>query len=213
MRDDLSESISQRSNGEKDSENNRIKKISDDIARRCQLYEAESGDGKKHVSPLEIEQRVSEVYAKENHLWMPMSAVFDLGMPGPSGHENDTYVSGNNIFKVNNLLNSGGVIPLLERVILHNIIFPDTFYFFIGFTGYDGRSVMPVLRQDLIKDAIPATTVEIDTYMSAIGFTKCSSDGKYQNKDYIVWDVVPRNVLKDKEGDMYVVDAEIKCVS
>ena len=49
MRDDLSESISQRSNGEKDSENNRIKKISDDIARRCQLYEAESGDGKKHV--------------------------------------------------------------------------------------------------------------------------------------------------------------------
>ena len=48
-RDDLSESISQGSNREKDTENNRIKKISDDIARRRQLYEAESGDGKKDV--------------------------------------------------------------------------------------------------------------------------------------------------------------------
>ena len=27
--------------------------------------------------------------------------------------------------------------------------------------------------------------------------------------DYEVWDVVPRNVLRDKDGDMYVVDAEI----
>ena len=27
---------------------------------------------------------------------------------------------------------------------------------------------------------------------------------------YIVWDVVPRNVLVDADGDMYVVNAEIK---
>ena len=27
---------------------------------------------------------------------------------------------------------------------------------------------------------------------------------------YEVWDLVPRNVLKDKDGDIYVVDAEIK---
>jgi hypothetical protein len=27
---------------------------------------------------------------------------------------------------------------------------------------------------------------------------------------YEVWDLVPRNVLKDNDGDIYVVDAEIK---
>jgi hypothetical protein len=27
---------------------------------------------------------------------------------------------------------------------------------------------------------------------------------------YEVWDLVPRNVLKDRDGDIYVVDAEIK---
>ena len=83
---------------------------------------------------------------------------------------------------------------LLEKVILHNSIFPDTFYYFIGFAGYDGRSVMP----------------EIETYMAAIGFTKKNHEGRFANNMYEVWDLVPRNVLKDKDGDIYVVDAEIK---
>jgi len=50
----------------------------------------------------------------------------------------------------------------------------------------------------------------IDTYMSAIGFTKENDEGRYSNGTYLVWDVVPRNVLVDADGDMYVVDAEIK---
>ena len=35
-----------------------------------------------------------------------------------------------------------------------------------GFTGFDGRSVMPILQQRLIKNARPATQVMIDTYMA-----------------------------------------------
>lgn len=30
------------------------------------------------------------------------------------------------------------------------------------------------------------------------------------NADYIVWDLIPRNVLRDHDGDIFVVDAEIK---
>jgi len=62
MRDDLSKSISQRSDSEKDAENNRIKQIFDELTRRCQLYEEESGNGKSHVNALDIEQRVAEIY-------------------------------------------------------------------------------------------------------------------------------------------------------
>lgn len=69
---------------------------------------------------------------------------------------------------------------------------------------------MPILRQDLIKKASPATSIEIDTYMSAIGFSKNTVDGKFENNSFKVWDVVPRNVLKDKDGDIYVIDAEIE---
>ena len=52
--------------------------------------------------------------------------------------------------------------------------------------------------------------LEIDTYMSALGFTKENNEGRYSNGTYLVWDVVPRNVLVDADGDIYVVDAEIK---
>ncbi|MBR5634854.1 MAG: hypothetical protein IKW78_06750 [Prevotella sp.] len=50
MKYDLFESISQRSHGEKDSENRRIAEIADEIRRRSSVYEAESGFGEKHVS-------------------------------------------------------------------------------------------------------------------------------------------------------------------
>ena len=33
---------------------------------------------------------------------------------------------------------------------------------------------------------------------------------RFANNMYEVWDLVPRNVLKDRDGDIYVVDAEIK---
>ena len=42
--------------------------------------------------------------AKENGIWIPISDVFDLGVSGPSGNENDTYVSNDIIYKVNNAL-------------------------------------------------------------------------------------------------------------
>lgn len=209
MKYDLSESISQRSSGEKDAENHRIKEIADELRRRCQLYEEESRNGKSNVTHFEIEQRIVEKYAKDNDIWLPMDEAFNIGMPGPSGNENYTFINNDTIFKINNLLNSGGVSNLLNKIVLHNTIFPETFYYFIGFAGYDGRSVMPILQQDLIKQATPATSIEIDTYMSAIGFTKSDNDGKYYNDSFIVWDVVPRNVLKDKDGDIYVIDAEI----
>ena len=209
MKYDLSESISQRSGGEKDAENHRIKEISDEIRRRCKLYETKSGDSEVYVNHFEAEQRIAEQWAKENDLWIPMDEAFQIGIPGPSGHENYTIITQDTIFKINNLLNNGGIANLLDKITLHNTIFPETFYYFIGFAGYNGRSVMPILRQDLIKEAVPATSIEIDTYMSAIGFTKNQNDGKFYNDSFVVWDVVPRNVLKDKDGDIFVIDAEI----
>ena len=84
------------------------------------------------------------------------------------------------------------------------------FYSFYGFTGFEGRTIMPILQQRLVKNAVLATQVMIDTYMSALGFTKENNEGRYSNGTYLVWDVVPRNVLVDSDGDIYVIDAEIK---
>ena len=209
MNYDISESVSQGSSGEETAENRRIHEIADELYRRCQLYEAQLRDGQGDVNRLEIEQRVAEQYAKDNGIWLFMNDVFDLGVPGPSGNENDTYVSNDIIYKVNNLLNTGSILRLLDRTMWHNNLFYDTAYTLYGFTGFDGRTIMPVLQQRLVKDATPATSIEIETYMSAIGFTKQNKEGRFANVDYEVWDLVPRNVLRDKGGDIYIIDAEI----
>ena len=210
MNDDISQSVSQGGYGAYDEENRGIQEISNELQRLCRLYETEPRDGKGYGSRFEIEQRVAEQYAKTNGIWIPMDNIFDLGIPGPSGSENDTYVAKDTIYKVNNLLNSGGICKLFDKILLHNLIFPNTAYRIHGFTGYDGRTIMPVLEQERICEAQPATQIMIDTYMSAIGFTKENIEGRFTNGDYVVWDLVPRNVLIDADGDMYVVDAEIK---
>lgn len=50
----------------------------------------------------------------------------------------------------------------------------------------------------------------IDTYMAALGFEKTSEEGRFTNGEYEAWDLLPRNVLVDSEGDIFVVDVEIK---
>lgn len=206
---DISQSVSQGSSGEETAENRRIHEIADELRRRCQLYEAQLRDSQDNVGRFEVEQRVAEQFAKENGMWIPMSDVFDLGVPGPSGNENDTYVSNDIIYKVNNLLNTGSILRLLDRLMWHNNLFYETAYSLHGFTGFDGRTIMPVLRQQLIKDSVPATAAEIEAYMTAIGFSKQNDEGRFANEDYTVWDLVPRNVLRDQDGDIFIIDAEI----
>lgn len=211
MGNDVFEPISQRSRRAEDAENRRIQEIADELYRCCCLYEEKLREGQNNVRPSELEYRIAEDYAKKHDLWLPINEVFNLGAPGPSGNENDTYVSNDIIFKVNNLLNSrGSIIQLLNKILLHNLLFSETAYTFHAFTGFPGSSIMPIFKQSLIKDAMPATPIEIATYMAALGFSSTPTNGRFTNGEFEVWDLLPRNVLKDSEGDIFVIDAEIK---
>lgn len=210
MNDDLFQPVPQGSLGAQDAENSRIETITNELCRRCDLYEAQHGDSQQDVNRFEAEQRAAEAFAKEQGFWLPMEKVFDLGTPGPSGNENDTYFSDDFVYKVNNLLNCGSILRLLDKVRMHNELFPDTFYQLHAFTGFDGRTIMPILKQDFVKDAEPTPQIAIDTYMAALGFNREDMVGRYSNANYIVWDLIPRNVLRDRDGDIFVVDAEIK---
>ena len=213
MNHDISQSVPQGSDGAQEAENRRISAIADELKRLCAVYEAQRGTGKADVTPFETEQRVAEQLAKSQGFWIPMPEVFNLGVPGPSGHENDTYVAEKVIYKVNNLLNSGSIVGLLQKIMMHNTIFPDTAYSFYGFAGFDGRTVQPIIVQPRVANAHPATQIMIDTYMAALGFEKAADEGRFTNGEYDVWDLLPRNVLTDNEGAIFVVDAEIKHIA
>ena len=210
MNHDIPQSLPSRSIGTQDAENSRIECIANELRRSCGIYETQSGAGTTTVSLSNAEARAAEVYAKENGLWVPMERIAELGTPGMSGNENELYVSDDIIFKVNNLMNTGSIIALLEKALMHNELFPETFYRLYGFTGFGGRSVYPILQQALVKEAESAPQIAIDTFMAALGFEKADRIGYYTNAKYAVWDLLPRNVLRDKDGDIYVVDAEIR---
>ena len=162
---------------------------------------------------LREEALVAESLARSKGMWMEFSRIASLGTPFPSGVENDVYLNprGNVIYKVNNLMTSKTLLSLFERLVLHNSIFPQTGYMLKGFTGFGNGSVYPILRQDFIPNEREATPIEIDMYMSALGFRRIS-EAKYSNGAVEVSDLHPRNVLRDSEGDLYVIDAEFKQV-
>ena len=214
---DLFQSISQREDRTLSEEDARLVSIANDIIRateNCRKDEAKSGSGISNVVELnEREQRAAENWAKAHNYWIPLPQVFDLGIPGPSGSESDTYISADGfVYKQNNLLHtSGSIVEAILRFLMHNLIFPDTAYRLVAFTGFSGRSVYPIVRQQFIKGGTPATQNEIDCYMAAIGFEK-SDIGKYYNSDFCVSDLLPKNVFRDLTGDILIIDAEIKYI-
>ena len=128
--------------------------------------------------------------------------------PMPSGNENNVYLNTDDghVYKVNNLMNSKGILPLFERIQLHNQLFPSAQYEFVGFTGFDGGSIYPVFRQEYVNDATFATPEEIDSYMQSLGFHQ-TGKAEYSNGNVTISDLRPRNVLKDVDGDLYVIES------
>lgn len=212
---DIFQSISQREDRTLSEEDAKLVSIANDIIRTVRdgrKDEAESGTCTVNVIELnEIEQRAAENWAKCHNCWIPISKIFDIGVPGPSGSESDTYIGADGyVYKQNNLLHTAGsIVEAITRFLMHNLIFPDTAYQFVAFTGFAGRSIYPVIRQQFIKGGTPATQNEIDCYMSAIGFSKMDV-GKFCNEEFIVSDLLPKNVFRDQTGDILIIDAEIK---
>ena len=99
MNHDISQPVPQGSDGAQDAENSRIAAIADELKRLCSIHETQCGDSLQDVSRFETEQRAAEKMAKSQGFWIPMMDVFNLGVPGPSGNENDTYLPIGDLYK------------------------------------------------------------------------------------------------------------------
>ena len=211
VKDGISERISQADSGAQDGESSEVVKephfsqggfessVRDAQAHKGELSEREIAD-------------IAEAYAKEANSWVPLPDQPKLGTPLPSGVECEVYYNELDgfVYKVNNLSLSKNILSFLERINLHNKLFPETQYELIGFSGFSNGSVYPIVRQRFIPNAEFATPEEIDSYMRSLGFEKTSKEAEYSNGEYVVSDLRPRNVLKDADGDIYVIDAGLE---
>ena len=148
-------------------------------------------------------------WAISNHCWIDRTT---LGTFSDRGSENEVYASLDSryVYKLNDFRYSDdNLTPFFERVNIHNQLFPDCAYEFIGFAENRDEKVCAVFRQPFILAQREATQQEIDEEMQRLGFHKEQDAGYFTNADYDIFDAVPNNVLMGDDGRLYFIDTII----
>lgn len=116
------------------------------------------------------------------------------------------------------------IVQLLDRIILHNYLFPDTLLTVKGFGrthadwADDPRRPMFCVKveQDVVVAGMPATEGQIAAHMKSLRFhvhrRLASGDVVWVSDDgkFVVSDLTEENVLMDMCGNIRVIDANIQ---
>lgn len=148
-------------------------------------------------------------WAISNHCWIDRTT---LGTYSDRGSENEVYASpdSRSVYKLNDFRYSDdNLTPFFERIHIHNQLFPDCAYEFIGFAENRDGKTCAVLRQPFIVAQREATQQEIDEEMQRLGFHREQDAGYFTNADYDIFDAVPNNVLMGDDGKLYLIDTII----
>ena len=147
-------------------------------------------------------------WAITNHCWIDRTT---LGTYSDRGSENEVYASLDSrcVYKLNDFRYSDdNLTPFFERLNIHNQLFPDCAYKFIGFSENQDGKICAVLCQPFILAQREATQQEIDEELERLGFHK-EQEGYFTNSDYDIFDAVPNNVLMGDDGHLYFIDTII----
>ena len=126
-----------------------------------------------------------------------------------AGSETRVWRNGTTVVKNISLNHYGTPKALMERILIHNMAFPDTAMTMrkLG-TADTGMSI--IVEQPLIIDSgIAPSMQEIEDYMISQGFTHTKGQGvnaEYSKGNYVVSDIRPENVIKQPDGTLAVID-------
>ena len=191
---------------------NKFKERTAEAERKFTESNGSSGIG--FFQKQDIEKTAAFEIAKENNLWI--NDIYSLGEPFDSGNENTVLLNESEgvVYKSNNLMNVfGSISTLFDTIEAHNQIFPETHYEIVGFTGFENKNRAPyievVLKQLFVDNAEHVSYQETADFMQYRGFRQINNH-TFENNQYIVFDLHPRNVLKNSEGTIFVIDNRIE---
>ncbi len=150
-------------------------------------------------------------FAKENGYWIE-DLFSRYGKFEELGAESMIFFRGedNKVTKITADIVQGTPQKLLDKIIIHNTLFPATAYKVLGFGNYRDDTFQVVLEQPLIKAAEQITAEETDSFMEKLGFVPTeeiyNEQKTYTNGDVTVKDLHAGNILKDVNGVINVID-------
>ena len=223
--------------------NNRAKKVlEEDSEIRAGLEEARQAAGPVFEELMSVLQGVSEPDGKNSsreqalksqiHALMSNAPDFNLSMdslrqeyrrvPKAEGAESQLFIDthlepGTKPFIIKAIdFSIQSRTPfdfLVDRVLLHNALFPNAPYQVHGFSfdnhDYE-QSFRFIISQPFIKGKQPSRK-QIDDFMSGLGFSKSKLNEDWYETDFLnVTDMHTKNALVDEKGNIYVIDDVIE---
>ncbi|MBC7569551.1 MAG: hypothetical protein H7319_07450 [Spirosoma sp.] len=134
------------------------------------------------------------------------------------GGEHQIFQVDGTYYKRNNLAFHTSYLEYFERLLLHNWLFPDTAYTFLGLMWVPENNEPPQLRPVVSQLAFQAVRgadrSEVEAEMNRLGFTRRYEDNYVSTAlNLFVDDLHDQNVLVDADGDLLIFDPVIYIVS
>lgn len=210
--DELLERISQET--ARDSTGGNLRNAANDLAGRARATPTIE-ENQAYTSEPSVKYNEVQKYAEENGL-----VVWDFdrkydAIPEEdrieSGSESDVYfdVDSQRIIKRNTLsIHNGNVLAYLNRLTIHNYLFPSTAYQLEGFSFNNGKPSV-VVSQALIRGT-QSTTDEINQHLKSLGIepsfiiSKIGLDTNISDLD------TPGNAITDAQGNVHIIDPIIE---
>ncbi len=132
-----------------------------------------------------------------------------------SGTDSDVYLSkdGKSVIKVSKGKPYGKRFrPDVDNVALFNTVFPGSRYTIEGYGEIDGKFVR-FLKQPFVdfSDSTPLTEGERVAYMEKLGFKPINKENTaFSNGEIVASDLQKSNVVRDRNGNVRVIDADMK---
>ena len=185
---------------------NRILEEASNVVRGCKGATAnvEPSEGYKRKQIEKLKE-----YATLNSLWIDYSNLPLTYLD--RGGENEVFYDGqSSVIKLNNFEYAGDDLTnFFTRIFAHNYFFNNVPYTMIGFSENSTKEFCAVLTQPYVQAKREAAVNEIVKYMKLLGFTMDYED-EYHNDEYVIFDVVPNNVLYGKDDILYFIDTQIR---
>ena len=180
-------------------------------ARASEKTNASRGTGVDSVSDTARRQEgILEKYAKQNDIWFKQGHFPDR-LYIDKGGEAIVYRKDEN--RVVKLIDPRQIDKSLtpqtfldNRIALFNYLFPESHYEVMGFMRDDNGKFRVIVTQPFIQGEPIKQQSDVDAFMKSKGLQRTGRQS-YANDLYEVHDLHEKNVIKGKDGTIYVIDA------
>lgn len=134
----------------------------------------------------------------------------NLGNEIAQGGEAKVYDHGSSLIKSIGLDYYIQPILALDRISLHNTLFPETKLYVLGF-GRDSIGDFQIIVEQPFIIGNHASEYEIESYAKQLGFElRNPVNWTYANDDIYLSDLHDENVIKSIRGNIFVIDCDVR---